>query len=768
MVISISVANYTQGKVYSEPFEISWACLNPVIDSVLLGVTEPMNGFAPQYTVTTDSNRYILKSENAETVKNGIKWTGDVTGELAVSGSKFNNDNDYTVSIKLVAQDGYTFANNVTATINANNANVSVESDTEIRISYTFPKPEKQKWYVQFSNVSAGASGTMETVWVEEGEYTLPEHTYTPNTGYVFEGWLVAGLLKQPGDVITVTENTYLEAKWKNTIDYDAPHGFTKQPIDVEDVLGTGTQIKYSVNNFTVDPSIDHDNVFAEIYDSETGEWLTAITDVSGGNGIQNSYGEYYIMFISNVSGEFTFRLRAHKNGATVAISEPFTVKWNPKTFTSVPFGDSVDAGDTVTVTADVNFYTTKYEVEYFDEATQTWKLYQTLAGTEWDYTFSCEFTSNEGKTLKFRINAYTEGNVYDEENGVWLDELVCTSEEFTITWKPHEHTYSSNPNKKDENNHWKECIDPKCTDTENKGKIEVAPHKAIGGNCQTEGTCACGEKLLGDHVMSGYIQENEQHYHKCLVPGCTYSEEKVDCAGGTATCTAKAKCSVCNKEYGELAEHKYSEATCTAKAKCSVCGDETGELAEHKYSEASCTAKAKCSVCGDETGELAAHKDENTDGKCDACEYQMSTEEPTAEPEQPTAEPETPTAEPETPTTEPETPTAEPETPTAEPEQPTAEPETPTAEPEQPTAEPEQPTTAPEQPTEEPGDEPTDEPQGLSGGAIAAIVIGSVVTAGIGGFAIFWFAVKKKTFADLATAIKGIWSKLLALFKKK
>ena len=37
----------------------------------------------------------------------------------------------------------------------------------------------------------------------------------------------------------------------------------------------------------------------------------------------------------------------------------------------------------------------------------------------------------------------------------------------------------------------------------------------------------------------------------------------------------------------------------------------------------------------------------------------------------------------------------------------------------------------------------------GLSGGAIAGIVIGSVLLAGIGAFAIFWFAVKKKTFID-------------------
>ena len=67
----------------------------------------------------------------------------------------------------------------------------------------------------------------------------------------------------------------------------------------------------------------------------------------------------------------------------------------------------------------------------------------------------------------------------------------------------------------------------------------------------------------------------------------------------------------------------------------------------------------------------------------------------------------------------------------------------------------------------------------GLSGGAIAGIVIGSVAVAGIGGFAIFWFAISKKTFADLGailkkgfTAIgnffKTLGAKIKALFTKK
>lgn len=41
-------------------------------------------------------------------------------------------------------------------------------------------------------------------------------------------------------------------------------------------------------------------------------------------------------------------------------------------------------------------------------------------------------------------------------------------------------------------------------------------------------------------------------HTRRCTVDGCTGSETK-DCSGGTATCTEKAKCSVCGAGYGDL-----------------------------------------------------------------------------------------------------------------------------------------------------------------------------------------------------------------------
>ena len=56
----------------------------------------------------------------------------------------------------------------------------------------------------------------------------------------------------------------------------------------------------------------------------------------------------------------------------------------------------------------------------------------------------------------------------------------------------------------------------------------------------------------------------------------------------------------------------------------------------------------------------------------------------------------------------------------------------------------------------EQPGGEQP-EKTGLSGGAIAGIAVGSVAVAGVGGFSVFWFVIKKKKFADF-----------IAIFKKK
>ncbi len=107
-------------------------------------------------------------------------------------------------------------------------------------------------------------------------------------------------------------------------------------------------------------------------------------------------------------------------------------------------------------------------------------------------------------------------------------------------------------------------------------------------------------------------------------------------CSGGTASCTAKAKCIVCGEEYGSLLEHVDENLD----HKCdSNCGE--NNMGTHADSDtdndhkcdygcsntplnacyggtASCTAKAVCIVCGQEYGSLLEHLDETLDHKCD------------------------------------------------------------------------------------------------------------------------------------------------------
>ena len=170
-------------------------------------------------------------------------------------------------------------------------------------------------------------------------------------------------------------------------------------------------------------------------------------------------------------------------------------------------------------------------------------------------------------------------------------------------------------------------------------------------------------------------------HWHTC---SCTEEFDKVEHSGGTATCTEKAVCSVCNAAYGNTAAHNH--------------GTEWQKNADEHWNECACGDKAN----------KAAHIDDNGDNKCDICDYAMPAHDPDT-PDQPD-NPDTP-------------------------EQPNN-PDTPENNP----------------PADNP---PTDDEDGLGAGAIIGIVCGSVAVVGIGGFALFWFVIKKKSFADLIAVFK-------------
>ena len=176
------------------------------------------------------------------------------------------------------------------------------------------------------------------------------------------------------------------------------------------------------------------------------------------------------------------------------------------------------------------------------------------------------------------------------------------------------------------------------------------------------EATFFSGNAL--DHDWGAWTQNSDEktHTRTCKRDG-THTETK-DCSGGTASCTAKAVCTVCGGAYGEMAAHSFtaekaeaqylkSAATCTEKAvyykSCTLCGlssegtaDEatfvSGNALDHDWGAwtqnsdekthtrfckrntshtetenchggtASCTAKAVCTVCGGTYGEMEPH----------------------------------------------------------------------------------------------------------------------------------------------------------------
>ncbi len=240
-----------------------------------------------------------------------------------------------------------------------------------------------------------------------------------------------------------------------------------------------------------------------------------------------------------------------------------------------------------------------------------------------------------------------------------------------------------------DSEGHWHECADCGATDT----KTAHTPEND-DGNCLTEVRCSICNAVT--------THANETH------------------TGGTATCQAKANCSVCGTEYGELApdghtsiDVKYEAnnngthtqkqtccdaviasdeacsggtVTCTAKAVCEHCGASYGELSPHTSGIAACTEKASCIVCGTETGEALGHDfrgiDMNETEHWSKCNRCDATGEKQAH-----------------------------------------------------TIDGGLCTVCEYQPPN----------AGLSGGAIAAIVVASVTVLGGGGFAIYWFVFKKK-----------------------
>ena len=175
---------------------------------------------------------------------------------------------------------------------------------------------------------------------------------------------------------------------------------------------------------------------------------------------------------------------------------------------------------------------------------------------------------------------------------------------------------------------------------------------------CTSGRTCTdCGgsSEPLG-HDWGAWTQNSDEKTHTRICKRDTSHTETENCHGGTATCTAKAVCTVCGGEYGEMAAHSFtaekaeaqylkSAATCTEKAiyykSCAVCGlssegtaDEatffSGNALDHNWgawtSNEDGAHTRTCTVDGCSAGTQTENCiDANKDHKCDICDYIIS-----------------------------------------------------------------------------------------------------------------------------------------------
>ena len=267
--------------------------------------------------------------------------------------------------------------------------------------------------------------------------------------------------------------------------------------------------------------------------------------------------------------------------------------------------------------------------------------------------------------------------------------------------------------------------------------------YKATTATCEKAATyyysCVCGlngtqtfengEKDPANHTKSTHVYEINDHdsskhdkKHEC----CGAIIETTTHSGGTATCQVKATCDICKSAYGALGDHNYDGNSWGYKStdghahNCQTAGCTAHDtVIGHTSSGAATEDVAEtCTECGYIISPALGHKKHTaktewiTDDKyhwheCAGCEGQQLDKSSHKDLDN---------------NTKCDTCGA----------------------------------TVPVGTVGEPDEDVNSDGDGLSGGAIAGIAVGSTAVVGIGGFSLIWFVIKKKSWADL-----------LAIFKK-
>lgn len=785
---------------YSDEFTITW--VEPNIELFEATITEPVGGEHPSFE---------LKLANADMYSYRLlKW---YDGSTQMSNSDtFIAGKKYRLNVLIEAKSGYEFTN--TAVYKVNNVN-SVGDGVFKDFYFTAAEPEVVTYEVIY-NPSEG-QGSVDLDYCNAGTTitlkTPQELGFYALDGKMFDAWKINEVRYEPGDEYLVNSDTIITALWKNvpvtatalSATYNGgnilagtkinPAGIvitmtysnsTQTPIDAGSVeyWYNGTQIQDPINyvfgveligtcTITVkylglETTFDVQVVGYEIiFNANTGSGTMASVEYVG------AYTLPACGFTAPTGKQFKCWAEGSASGTQYAVGYEYDVTANV-TFYAVWENISHTCGNGVLqsgqgATCTVNGWKDYYQCacgKYYEDANCTklisdleaWKAGEGKIVAE--HTYGDLIDENPAVHTQTELQAGMRAHYHCSVCGTYFDSSKNETTAIALTISAPTHSFGDWI--KDNEKHWKVCscglkadehthnytdsADMICNDC---GYDRTVPHTCGNGTkqdgkaatCTENGwndyfKCFCGKiytdaactneitsleawkngdgKIAASHSYGDLVakvdatcsQAGMEAHYECSVCHTLFDENKavktaneltididanahtygawtsngdgthsrvcginanhketVACSGGTATCTEKAVCEVCNTPYGNTAAHQH--------------GSEWHNDADEHWNECACGDKAN----------VAPHADTNNDGKCDTCDYAMGN-------------------------------------------------------------------------AENPGENIESEKDGLSGGAIAGIVVGSVAGAaalGCGGFAIFWFVIKKKKFADL-----------IALFKKK
>ena len=430
----------------------------------------------------------------------------------------------YTASITLTAGTGYEFTDSTTATVNGNTAtSVTKNVDGTLTVTYTFPGisdtiapvisgVENGKTYCSAQTVTVSDNDAIEKVTVNGTEVTLDEHnqfTLSPAPGE--QKIIATDKSDNPAEVTVTVNDGHTYGEWQSNGNNTHICYCTVTDCDGSEdsdcAGGTATYFKKAV---------------CDTCHTEYGNLLTDTTVPSGEISIDAN-------------------------------------KWN-SFLNTITFGVFIKDTQRVTITASDDSYShdgytddKAVKVEHYLYSSNTALTKEDLAGktfTVYDGSFNI---NPDNKYVVYAKLTDHAGNVtYISSNGVVLDaaapvisgvengKTYCEAQTVTVT---EEYIASVTVN------------DVAVTlDVNNQFTLNPAEGTQTIIVTDKAGNQTSVSVTVNDGHTYGKWQSNGDgtHTRLCTVDSCSGYEDD-NCAGGTATCKAKAICGYCGSEYGEI-----------------------------------------------------------------------------------------------------------------------------------------------------------------------------------------------------------------------